>query len=35
MEAEGLTEQARAAGYNPTHIERLMAEIEREKVRTV
>ncbi len=33
MEAEGLTEQARAAGYNPTHIDRLMAEIEREKAR--
>ena len=35
MEAEGLVEQARAAGYNPTHIDRLIAEIDREKVRTV
>jgi hypothetical protein len=35
MEAEGLVEQARAAGYDPTHIDRIMAEIDREKERKV
>lgn len=35
MEAEGLVEQARAAGYDPTHIDRIMAEIDREKEREV
>ena len=34
MEAEGLVEQARAAGYELTHIDRIMAEIDREKQRT-
>ena len=34
MEAEGFVEQARAAGYEATHIDRIMAEIDREKQRT-
>ena len=34
MEAEGLVEQARAAGYELTHIDRIMAEIDWEKQRT-
>lgn len=34
MEAEGLVEQARASGYEATHIDRIMAEIDREKQRT-